>query len=58
VATRIAGGLTNREVAVKLVVAPKTFSAHVEHILAKLGATRRAEIAAWAATIRRPDQPV
>ena len=26
---------------------PKTVSAHIEHILAKLGATRRTEIAAW-----------
>jgi DNA-binding CsgD family transcriptional regulator len=33
-------------------VAPKTVSAHVEHILAKLGAARRAEIGAWVA--RRP----
>jgi DNA-binding NarL/FixJ family response regulator len=33
-------------------VSPKTVSAHVEHILAKLGVSRRAEIAAWVATIR------
>jgi len=36
------------------VVAPKTVSAHVTHILDKLGAARRAEIAAWCATVR-PD---
>jgi len=35
------------------VVAPKTVSAHVTHILDKLGAARRAEIAAWCATVRR-----
>ena len=29
----------------------KTVNAHVEHILAKLGVSRRAEIAAWAATL-------
>jgi DNA-binding CsgD family transcriptional regulator len=51
VATLIAAGLTNREIAAQLVLSPKTISAHVEHILAKLGAARRAEIAAWAARI-------
>ena len=47
----IAGGMTNAEIADELAIAPKTASAHVEHILAKLGVTRRAEIAAWTATI-------
>jgi predicted ATPase/DNA-binding CsgD family transcriptional regulator len=51
VATLVADGLTNREIAARLVLSPKTVSAHVEHILAKLGAGRRAEIAAWAARI-------
>lgn len=49
VARLIASGATNRLIAEKLVIAPKTVSAHVEHILAKLGASRRAEIAAWVA---------
>jgi DNA-binding CsgD family transcriptional regulator len=35
------------------VLAPKTISAHVTHILTKLGAARRAEIAAWCATVGR-----
>lgn len=47
VARLIAEGATNREIAQRLVIAPKTASAHVEHILAKLGVSRRAEIAAW-----------
>lgn len=47
VARLIAEGATNREIAERLVIAPKTASAHVEHILAKLGVSRRAEIAAW-----------
>ncbi|HEX7835107.1 MAG TPA: AAA family ATPase [Pseudolysinimonas sp.] len=47
VARLIAEGATNREIADRLVIAPKTASAHVEHILAKLGVSRRAEIAAW-----------
>jgi DNA-binding CsgD family transcriptional regulator/tetratricopeptide (TPR) repeat protein len=51
VARLIADGLTNAEIADELAIAPKTASAHVEHILAKLGATRRAEIATWATTV-------
>jgi DNA-binding CsgD family transcriptional regulator len=51
VATLVASGMTNREIADRLVVSPKTVSAHVEHILAKLGAGRRAEIATWATKV-------
>jgi DNA-binding CsgD family transcriptional regulator len=47
VARLIAQGATNRVIAERLVIAPKTASAHVEHILAKLGVSRRAEVAAW-----------
>lgn len=47
VARLVAAGATNREIAERLVVSPKTVSAHVEHILAKLGVARRAEVAAW-----------
>ena len=46
--------MTNAEIADALDIAPKTASAHVEHILAKLGVTRRAEIAAWTANVTRP----
>jgi DNA-binding CsgD family transcriptional regulator/tetratricopeptide (TPR) repeat protein len=51
VARLISEGLTNAEIAGELAIAPKTASAHVEHILAKLGVSRRAEIAAWVATV-------
>jgi DNA-binding CsgD family transcriptional regulator/tetratricopeptide (TPR) repeat protein len=54
VARLIAQGLTNAEIAGELAIAPKTASAHVEHILAKLGVARRAEIATWVATVTRP----
>ena len=37
VAQLVAAGLTNRQIAQQLVLAPKTISAHVTHILAKLG---------------------
>jgi DNA-binding CsgD family transcriptional regulator len=55
VARLVAQGMTNAEIAEQLFVAPKTVSAHIEHILAKLGVARRAEIAAWVATIRPVD---
>ena len=51
VARLISEGLTNGEIASELSIAPKTASSHVEHILAKLGASRRAEIAAWATAV-------
>ena len=53
VARLISEGLTNAEIASELSIASKTASSHVEHILAKLGASRRAEIAAWTSTVER-----
>jgi DNA-binding CsgD family transcriptional regulator len=58
VARLVAEGMTNVEIAGRLAIAPKTASAHLEHILAKLGVSRRAEIAAWTATVVRPERPV
>jgi DNA-binding CsgD family transcriptional regulator len=52
VAQLVAAGRTNRQIADQLVLSPKTISAHITHILTKLGAARRAEIAAWCATVR------
>jgi DNA-binding CsgD family transcriptional regulator len=48
VARLVATGATNREIATALAISPKTVAAHIEHILTKLGAARRTEIAAWA----------
>lgn len=48
VAAVVAAGLTNQEIADKLVVSIKTVEAHVTRILSKLGFTSRAQIAAWA----------
>jgi DNA-binding CsgD family transcriptional regulator len=53
VARLIAEGRTNAEIAAELGIAPKTASSHVEHILAKLGVSRRAEIATWTGTVER-----
>ncbi|WP_442943404.1 ATP-binding protein [Nocardia sp. NBC_00565] len=50
VADLVALGLTNNGIAARLVISPRTAEGHVEHILAKLGFTSRAQIAAWAAT--------
>ena len=53
VAKLITAGLTNGEIAAELSIASRTASSHVEHILAKLGASRRAEIAVWASEVER-----
>jgi DNA-binding CsgD family transcriptional regulator len=55
VARLVADGLTNGEIAAELSLSPKTVSAHVEHILAKLGVSRRTEIAAWATAVRHAE---
>ncbi|MGW5113446.1 protein kinase domain-containing protein [Nocardia sp. NPDC004123] len=47
VAELVAQGLTNRQIATKLVISQRTAQGHVEHILTKLGFTSRAQIAAW-----------
>jgi DNA-binding NarL/FixJ family response regulator len=44
----IARGLTKKEVAKALVIAPKTADAHVQHIYAKLGVSTRAGAALFA----------
>ncbi len=57
VARLVSEGYTNAEIADSLGIAPKTASSHVEHILAKLGASRRAEIASWASAVERTPLP-
>ena len=54
VARLVSEGRTNAEIAGELGIAPKTASAHIEHILAKLGASRRTEIAAWTRGVAAP----
>ncbi|MBU3064356.1 protein kinase [Nocardia sp. NEAU-G5] len=49
VADLVAQGLTNKQIAAKLVISQRTAEGHVEHILTKLGFTSRAQIAAWIA---------
>ncbi|MEB3371771.1 ATP-binding protein [Saccharopolyspora mangrovi] len=49
VAELVAVGVTNREIAARLVISRRTAEAHVENILTKLGFTSRTQIAAWMA---------
>ena len=48
VALLLARGLTNRQIADELVIAERTASTHVTHILTKLGFSTRAQVAVWA----------
>jgi DNA-binding NarL/FixJ family response regulator len=47
VAALLARGLTNRQIAAELVIAERTASTHVAHILGKLNFSTRTQIAAW-----------
>ncbi|GCD88237.1 LuxR C-terminal-related transcriptional regulator [Nocardioides sp. LS1] len=49
IATLVAEGLTNREIAERLVMARRTAEGHVAHILGKLSLTSRSQVAAWVA---------
>jgi predicted ATPase/DNA-binding CsgD family transcriptional regulator len=48
VAGLVAGGLTNKDIASRLVVSKRTVDAHVAHILSKLGLSSRLQVAARA----------
>jgi non-specific serine/threonine protein kinase len=57
IAELIHKGLSNKEIAERLFIAPRTAETHVEHILTKLGFNRRAQVAAWMGDQLRSDQP-
>lgn len=46
IAKLVSEGLTNREIAARLVIAPRTAEGHVQRIVTKLGFSSRAQIAA------------
>jgi DNA-binding NarL/FixJ family response regulator len=50
VADLVRTGRTNRQMGRQLGISEKTVEVHVHNIIRKLGASSRAEIAAWAAT--------
>lgn len=55
VAHLIAEGLSNRQIAAKLVIASRTAEGHVEKILRKLCFSSRAQVAAWVVEHRNPE---
>jgi len=50
VAAFVAEGLTNRDIADRLVISDRTVETHVEHIRNKLGVRSRAQVATWTVT--------
>ena len=59
VAALVAAGLSNREIAARLVITERTAEGHVAHILDRLGFRTRVQVAAWATErgLRRKDTP-
>lgn len=49
IATLVARGLTNKEIAAELIIGKRTVDTHVAHVLAKCGLCRRSEIASLVA---------
>lgn len=47
VAALVSEGLTNRQIAERLVISERTAQNHVQHILTKLGFSSRSQIASW-----------
>lgn len=47
VAELLADGLSNREIAARLLISPRTAEVHVERVLVKLGFSRRGQVAGW-----------
>ena len=58
VAGLVAKGLTNRDIAARLVVSKRTVDAHLEHMLSKLGYSSRVQVAALAAGQRHGEGAV
>jgi non-specific serine/threonine protein kinase len=57
IAELVRQGLSNREIAEKLVISQRTAEGHVEHILAKLSLSSRTQVATWVANREpAPDQ--
>ena len=54
IAQLLAEGLSNKEIAARLVIAPRTAETHVEHILTKLGFTSRTQASAWVLSQQGP----
>jgi predicted ATPase/DNA-binding CsgD family transcriptional regulator len=59
IATLVADGLSNREIADRLVISKRTVDAHIEHIFGKLGVSSRVQLVNWlkASAATPPDGP-
>jgi non-specific serine/threonine protein kinase len=53
VAELVAQGLSNKDIAARLVISQRTAEGHVQRILSKLGLTSRTQLATWVARQRR-----
>lgn len=49
IADLVAEGLTNRQIANRLVISVRTAETHVDHVLTRLGFANRSQLAAWVA---------
>jgi serine/threonine protein kinase len=47
IATLVASGMSNREIASMLLISKRTVDAHVEHVFSKLGVSSRIQLTAW-----------
>jgi len=54
IAELVAKGLSNREIAERLVLSERTAQNHVQHILTKLGLPNRGQVAVWFERSQRP----
>ena len=52
VAGLVAEGLSNREIAGRLVISKRTVDAHIEHTYGKLGVSSRVQLASWLRSVR------
>jgi DNA-binding NarL/FixJ family response regulator len=57
VAQLLADGLSNRQIAARLVVSPRTVEGHVARVIAKLGFASRTQVATWF-TLAGADRPM
>ena len=52
IAGLVAEGLSNRQIAERLVISKRTVDAHIEHIYGKLGVSSRVQLAGWLRSAR------
>jgi non-specific serine/threonine protein kinase len=52
IAELVAEGLSNRQIAERLVISKRTVDAHIEHIYGKLGVSSRVQLAGWLRSAR------